>query len=599
MTKTWLLKTFRPAGLRNRFKSGSMSSHKSNNQILNNLFFQLCAINILINMIQPLNQLIDTIITGKSLGAEALQVYALFLPVNSFLLAVSCVLSKGVQITASHQVGKGDFSKSNETVSTAFVLGTMAAIGLSVICFIFSTQFAHMLGAGSLSPELSGYLRAYSIGIMPAIMLDTMMCLMQIEGRKKLVVAGSVCVLIINALGDLANVFFFHKGVMGMALATSLANIAACLLLGVFFIFKSKLFKVNIKNTNIICVRHILKNGLPSLAYYGSLVIRASFLNILILNTLGKEALVPMLVFTNYALFADVLIGGHGDSVLVLTGILFGEKDKKGSASLLRISIISGTVLMLIIGILTVYFSRPLAELMLNKNELNFASSSARALIIATLYLIPDIISCIEKKYIQGIGNGTYTTLTNFVYNVVVMGLMAFALTHFFGFDGLFVSFTGCYLVAAIFNSIYIIFFSSSRFEDGQQKMISYTINDLPECIHVSEEIHKYCLENGIDLKKSYLLGLFIEEVGKNIITHGFNKKHNNSIIVKVLISKDKITLCIKDNCVLFNPVHYYDTMKTDPDNIAGGIGIKMLMKLSKNVTYTTSFKLNNLLIEV
>ena len=167
------------------------------------------------------------------------------------------------------------------------------------------------------------------------------------------------------------------------------------------------------------------------------------------------------------------------------------------------------------------------------------------------------------------------------------------------GTDSLFLSFTGCYLVAAIVNTIYIIFFSFKRFESEDYKIISFTVNDLKECINVSEHIHNYCRENGLDNKKSYLISLFTEEICKNIIIHGFDKKRSNSIVIKLLLLNDKTTLCIKDNCVLFDPVHYYETMKEVPGGTADGIGIKLLMKMSKNVKYTTGFKLNNLMIEV
>ncbi len=51
---------------------------------MNGLFRQMVVVNIVINLIMPCNQLIDTIMTGQAYGAEALQVYALFLPVSSF-----------------------------------------------------------------------------------------------------------------------------------------------------------------------------------------------------------------------------------------------------------------------------------------------------------------------------------------------------------------------------------------------------------------------------------------------------------------------------------------------------------------------------------
>lgn len=577
-----------------------MMKQKSNkNPLLQGLFFQLVIVNILIKLIQPCNQLVDTILTGKTLGSQALQVYALFLPVNSFLLAVSSVLSNGVQITVSHLIGKGDFKKSDTTVSTSFIIGIAGSLVLSSVCFAFSGQLASILGAGVLSNSVSGYIRAYSVGIVPAILLDTIMCLMQMEGRKKLVVSGSLCVFTVNAAGDIANIYIFRKGIVGMALATSIANIMACLFLGFFFITKSKIFKIGFQNIKLSCFREVLKNGLPSLAYYGSLVIRSSFMNMLILTTFGREVLVPMLVFTNFGVFTDVIIGGYGDTVLVMGGILYGEKDKKGAVSLLKISVFSGAFMMVVVGALTVAFSKPLAELFLSEKDISFAAQTARALTLAALYLVPDIISCIEKKYIQAVGNGLYTAITNFVYNVLCVCLFAVVLVHFLGSDGLFLAYTGCFLVAAIVNTFYVVFFSFKRFDMHDQKMTVYTIRDLNECIRASEEVCSYCGTNDISAKKGLLIGLFIEEMGKNIITYGFRKKHGNSIVIKIIVSKDKITLNMKDNCVLFDPTYYYDTMRTNPDHSMDGIGIKMLMKLSKNVIYTTGFNLNNLFIEV
>ena len=572
---------------------------KSNNNILHKLYFQLAVVNILINMIQPCNQLVDTILTGKALGAQALEVYALFLPVNSFLLAVSCVLSKGVQITSSHMVGKGDFKKSNEAVSTSFLVGIAIALSFSVACFVFSEQMAHLLGAGELTESVSDYIRAYSIGITPAILLDMLMCLIQIEGRRRLVVLGSFCVLFVNAAGDIANICIFRKGVTGMAWATSVANTVTFIFLGFFFLTRSRLYHIDLRSFSKKMMMLILKNGSPSLAYFGSLVIRTSFMNMLIINTLGRNVLVSMLVFTNYGTIADVLIGGHSDAVLVMGGVLYGEKDQKGAGELLKISIIAGTVMMMITAALTIGFSTPLAKVFLNENDMAFVPEAGRALILAAFYLIPDIISCIEKKCIQAIGNGMYTGVTNFIYNVICVCVIAVVLVRFIGFDGLFLSFTGCYIIAAIVNSFYVIFYSFKRFKAQGENVTVYTVRDIDECISASEMIHKYCIDMGIESKRSYYLGLFTEEIGKNILAYGFKKERNNSIIIKLMISGDRITISIKDDCVLFDPTHYYDTMRNDSDNTSGGIGIRMLMGLSKSVIYTTGFNLNNLLIEV
>ncbi|MCR5301309.1 MAG: ATP-binding protein [Lachnospiraceae bacterium] len=91
---------------------------------------------------------------------------------------------------------------------------------------------------------------------------------------------------------------------------------------------------------------------------------------------------------------------------------------------------------------------------------------------------------------------------------------------------------------------------------------------------------------------RSYLIGLFTEEICKNIVTYGFKNKRSDTIVIKMMIHGDGIFLNIKDNCVLFDPTRYYDTLRDQAEDKTSGIGIRMIMKLSKNVTYTTGFNL-------
>ena len=75
-------------------------------KLLIGLYLQLMSVNILIGLIQPFNQFVDSMLTGKGLGVSALAAYALFLPVSSLVLALSSFFSIGTQITCSHMLGK-------------------------------------------------------------------------------------------------------------------------------------------------------------------------------------------------------------------------------------------------------------------------------------------------------------------------------------------------------------------------------------------------------------------------------------------------------------------------------------------------------------
>ncbi len=605
----------------------SQTKEKDNN-LYRKLFIQLVGTNLLVNMVQPLNQIIDTILTGRGLGANALEAYALFLPINSFMIAMSCLFSKGNQISCSHLIGRGKAESAKRMACTALGAVLFLTVIFTFVLAVFSRQIAMLIGASkdveNQIRDTAEYIRCYAFGIPAAVFLDVLMCLMQLEGKRIIVVVSSICVLVMNIAGDLANIYLFRRGIMGMACATVVANISAFCVMLIYFCKKSKLFSFSLRGFHKEDLLQILKNGAPGLSYFGSLVVRSAFMNMLIITRLDRSILVSLLVFTNFGILVDVIIGGHSDSIVLLGGVLYGEKDKEEAESLLKFACKTGAVEMALIALATAIFSKPIATLFLNENDLIYVAFAAQALKLAALYLIPDMIACIEKKYIQTIGNGLYTAVTNVICNIAYACGSAWILVVLLGEKGLFLSYTVCYVIAMISNTIYIYFFSGKRFVNDQEKILEARIIDIKECVEVSEEIYRHCKEHGMDKKRSFLISLFTEELTKNVVTHGFSKKHDNMIMVKLMTSEESATLCIKDNCRYFDPTKYYEFVKERDEGIieensAGdaskmgkgqsilmddgsslkGFGIRMLMKLSKNVTYMNSLSLNNLKIEV
>ncbi|WP_371263041.1 hypothetical protein [Selenomonas ruminantium] len=58
--------------------------------------------------------------------------------------------------------------------------------------------------------------------------------------------------------------------------------------------------------------------------------------------------------------------------------------------------------------------------------------------------------------------------------------------------------------------------------------------------------------------EKARVLAHCIEELGVNIIRHGFNDGKPHAIDVRILAKEKEIILRIRDDCRPFNPVNYY-----------------------------------------
>ena len=135
-------------------------------------------------------------------------------------------------------------------------------------------------------------------------------------------------------------------------------------------------------------------------------------------------------------------------------------------------------------------------------------------------------------------------------------------------------------------------------FGANPEKELSITADTMLEVVGMSRLAGLFCQENGIDKKKANALALCIEELGSNIIEHGFSDGKAHSIDMRILAKEGEIILRIRDDCRPFNLVERYE-MASVQDDPTKNIGIRMVMKMSRDVKYLSTMNTNNLIIRI
>ena len=123
-------------------------------------------------------------------------------------------------------------------------------------------------------------------------------------------------------------------------------------------------------------------------------------------------------------------------------------------------------------------------------------------------------------------------------------------------------------------------------------------MKQLSDAPAVSERIHRFCLEKGIDRKRSYNVALCAEEMVKNVLQYGFRPGKENLCSVRLIIRGEDVILRIRDNCEGFNTKEYFQNHEKTGD-IASGIGIRLVCSLAKDVQYVQLVKTNTLSIMI
>ena len=66
----------------------------------------------------------------------------------------------------------------------------------------------------------------------------------------------------------------------------------------------------------------------------------------------------------------------------------------------------------------------------------------------------------------------------------------------------------------------------------------------------------------------------------------------------RIVHREDELIIRMRDNCVSFDPRKKFETIYAS-ENDGGKMGIRLIMAEASEVTYTTMFNLNNLLIRI
>ena len=116
------------------------------------------------------------------------------------------------------------------------------------------------------------------------------------------------------------------------------------------------------------------------------------------------------------------------------------------------------------------------------------------------------------------------------------------------------------------------------------------------EVSQLSERVQRFCRERGIDERRSYLAGLFLEEMTANVVEHGFRKdRKKHSVDVRVVHKDDTVILRIKDACVPFDPAERQNIVT--PEDPTKNIGIRMVYAMAEDIKYQNILGLNVLTI--
>ena len=255
------------------------------------LILQFAVPTLLGLLFQQLYNLVDTMIVGKLLGAQALAAVGSTGSINFFVIGFCTGVCSGFAIPVAQRVGAGDISKMRRYVANAAYL-------CCSLCLLY-LQWPPGLGCRSIltlmhTPEdifdgANAYIFVIFMGIPATFLYNLLAGILRSLGDSRTPVYFLALSSFLNIFLDFALILWFDAGVAGAAIATVISQGISGLACLAYMVKKYPVLRMNREERQLDCrsCKVLCAMGIPmglqySITAIGSIILQAA------VNALGS-----------------------------------------------------------------------------------------------------------------------------------------------------------------------------------------------------------------------------------------------------------------------------------------------------------------------
>ena len=572
---------------------------------------RLLMVQIFTNLTHFICPSVDSIITGRFLGLQALAAVGCVNPLSLLLIASGATLAAGAQVHCGKALGMGSQKELNAALSSALI--TCAALSLFLVSFVllFRFPFASLLttnGSAGLSTDTANYLAGYILSAPGLIGTTVLAPFLVVSGQSNALVVALALEIILDTLLDLLNALLFHWGLFGMGLATALtygaALIFVCVLLSsgsaLRFSWKDALWK------RIIA---LFVDGFPVATGILSTTIMLLEINFILMRFGGTAAVGAFTVIYTVGNNLGAVSIGVGDVSRMLYGICYEERDIEGMQSLTRLIWRYSLLICLVVGALVCALAPRIVSLFFSDAG-HIEQIIVLGIRIYCIGLIPGCFNFALKGLYQATGAHRLGTILPIMEYACYPVLATFVMSLLFAEAGGTIYYAAGELLT--FLSLMVIVILQTRslpWKNGSYLLLDHEkrnrvflqadVASLDDVLSFSRKAGAFSQAHGSNAAVSTRIALCIEEMGTNVIRHGFpadGKEHHLSI--KLQKDGSDWVLRFRDDCLSFDPIHYLPSGTGDSDSDKAS-GIRLTLAIVSDADYTYSLRLNNLRLNI
>ena len=552
--------------------------------------------------------LIDNVMIVRFLGTRAIAAYGYANPILLTIGALGTMLSAGVQVSCSKSLGRGLQEETNAGYSSAIAVCGGISVIFVLIVLLFRNPLATVMGATAdheLHRMTSDYLAGFAIGAPGSIGALILIPFLQMAGQSNLLIVAVLTMAVSDVAMDLLNALVLKWGMFGMGLASSLSYYLALTVVAFYFLSKKCVFTFSRRSVTRAKIAELFRSGVPSVFGMAASVVFVFAANRIMRNAGGTVAVAAFTVVSGIGNSANCITTGVGGVSLTLSGVFYHEEDRHALRSVLSLLCRYSVLLGLGMGAVLLLGAPLFVDVFLDANEPGY-TLAVSGLRIFALGLIPCCINNALRSLYQATGRILLTEILALLEGAAYPILAALLLAALSGTSGVWFYFVIGELLTLLTIGVYVIRVKKRLpWQEGAvlllkpdfgvrgAQLLEISLSGLEEIAPAVQRVETFCRSHGLDHRMTNHIALCVEEMASNVIEHGFSadeKRHH--LFIRLLKKEDGWILRFRDDCTAFDPVHYV------PSGNESGLGLKIVMAMARDVRYTSSLNLNNLMIQ-
>lgn len=590
-----------------------MINQKNDMKLISSTIFKLLPIQILLASINSFNELISSFFANNYVGSLAMTAVGLYNPIYILILAPNTMLLTGAAILAGKYWGQNDQKRLQEVFSTSiiisFLIGVFFILLLGFLGFFGLTGF--ITTDKTVAPIFNEYLLVQCIGIIPLVLGTLMSTFLSLENKGSRTIIATISYIVFNFIFHYIFVFIFKMEASGLSLASALANWVFFFIISQYFFTKKAHLRFSIKNLSKRELTSMMYVGYPKLLCKGYQTARGFILNLLLGIFVGAAGISGFAISRNIINFFWAVILGMLTVARMMISISVGEEDKQTLINSVSVMFRKFFPILVVINLLIYIFAEPIIKIFFSDFSDPAFKIAVWGLRIYAIYMPITIFSSLITCYEQVVENQNFVNSITILEELILTTVLALILIPTVGVYGVFLAFLFTYVILLLYMFIYAwvkqkkfpkdietLLIVPKNFGAKEEDRMDITIKSIQEVVTIAEQIQPFCLDKGIDKRRSYIAALVLEEMAGNIIKHGFNKdKKSHYVEIRIVYKDDNLILRLKDNCIPFDPKSRQQL--TNSEDVTKNIGLRIVFKIAKDIQYQNILGLNSLTIKI